>query len=291
MILVSFLLLFTGLKSNETYRFDYEEVRGLILVRASLNEDADKNFILDTGSETLIIHSGFLKPSSGRTHLVTVNGEVKTAHSVLSSIRISHMILRNKKAYPADLSNLSHFVGREITGILGLNAFDHQSVLMDIEKKQIIIGVQKSSLNNNGTVVFPLEKQKGVPVVQMTLNDKKLHFVIDSGSSAHVFDRVFTIQHLEGYETNKPVELISIGSENSYEAEHIINNFFLNSLTNEKTKMLVRDLSTINQHFLLPISGLLSPQHMDLRFIYLNFKHKEALFGLKFPRIEDIALN
>lgn len=291
MILVGFLLLITSLKSNETYQFPFEEVRGLILIKVSVNEEEDKDFILDTGSEVLIVHSRILKPSSGNSQLVTVNGEVRTEPSVLSTIRISNMVLRQKKVYPVDLSHLSRFVGREIAGILGLNAFENQTVLIDIEKKQIIIGVEKSSLNKNGTVVFPLEKQRGVPVVQMTLNNKKLHFVIDSGSSAHVFDKLLAEQHLKEHQTNDLVKLISLDSDSCHEAQRIINSFFLNDLSHKRTKMLVRDLSAINEHFTFPISGLLSPQLMDLRFIYMNFKQKEALFGLKFPRIQDIALN
>lgn len=291
MILVGLLLLFTTLKSNETHQFSYEEIRGLILVKASLNGDDEEEFILDTGSEALIVHSSFFKTSSDNSKLVTVNGEVQTQSTVLSSIRISDLIIRHKKVYLGDLSNLSRFVGREIAGILGLNAFDQRSVLIDIENNKVIIGAEKHSLNNNGTVAFPLENHWGVPVVQMSMNNKKLHFVIDSGSSAHVFDKPFAVEHIKEHQTNDLVELITLGSDSSHEAQRIIHSFFLNDLSHEQTKMLVRDLSSINEHFIFPISGLLSPQHMDLRFIYLNFKQKEALFGLKFPRIQDIAFN
>ena len=71
----------------------------------------------------------------------------------------------------------------------------------------------------------------------------------------------------------------------------MINSFFLNELSDKQTKLLLRDLSHINKYFDVPISGLLSPQMLDVRFVYMDFSKKEAVFGLKFPRLTDIALN
>lgn len=288
---ISFLLLFISMEGNETYRFTYEEVHGLILVKAFINEETEVDFVLDTGSEALIIQSKKMKSSDQDAAFVTINGEIQTQSATLSSIRISNLVIRHRKVYLGDLSALSRFVGREIFGILGLNAFKNQSILIDIEKKQIIIGADRASLNNNGTVVFPLSKLHGIPVVQLPLNNRKLHFLIDSGSSAHVFDKLFATDHLKGEFTDYSVDLVCLSTDTRSESTTIVNSFFLNDLSHERTKMLVRDLSKLDQHFKLPISGLLSPQLMDLRFLYLNFEQKEVLFGLKFPRLKDTALN
>lgn len=291
LVLLSFLLLAVSLKSNETHQFSYEKVRGLILVQASLNDEADKPFILDTGSDEIILHSKeYLEPIH-QSDIITVTGDVQTQSATTPSIRINDLIVRDRKVFLGDLSALHQFLNREIAGILGLGVFDNRSIFFDLQKQIITIGEKGKSINYNGTVTFPMHKLNGLPVVQLSINSANTNFVLDSGCSAHVLDDSFASAHFSSDQSLQSVRLIGLAANKNAESQKIKNSFFLNELSDKQTKLLLRDLSHINKHFEAPISGLLSPQMLDVRFVYMDFSKNEAVFGLNFPRLTDIALN
>lgn len=291
LVLLSYLLLATSLKSNETHQFSYEKVRGLILVQASLNDEAEKPFILDTGSDEIILHSkNYLEPAH-KSDFITITGEVQTQSATTPSIRINDLILRNREVFLGDLSALHHFLNREIAGILGLGVFDNKSIFFDLQNQTITIGEKGKTINYNGTVTFPLNKLNGLPVLQLSINSVNTNFVLDSGCSAHVMDDSFASAHFSSDQSLQSVRLIGLAADKNSETQKMINSFFLNELSDKQTKLLLRDLSHINKYFDVPISGLLSPQMLDVRFVYMDFSKKEAVFGLKFPRLTDIALN
>jgi hypothetical protein len=140
----------------------FELIHGEIVVRLSLNGTPPGNFLLDSGSEVIML--GREAANGAHLKIVPINGKMVTPAGscamglVSQGIHITHdKIEINGRAPVIDLSQLQKALGIPVEGILGFEYIRQYPLLLDYTKKTITIFVDKKVRYCGPAVEVPVE--------------------------------------------------------------------------------------------------------------------------------------
>ena len=173
-----------------TTRIPFKLVDHLIVVEAELLNKKG-NFIIDTGSETLILNSGHFpnmyaknrkyKETSGVLEAIDYSYEKQVKEFVLQNFR-----LENKSSDVIDLSHIEHSKKIKLLGIIGYNILKDYEIFVDMHLNQITLTKVDAFGNKLDKHVY-LEKivdsidfklKKHTIVLNSTINNQKLQINI-----------------------------------------------------------------------------------------------------------------
>lgn len=172
---------------------EFELVGGLIFVEAELNGVTQK-FILDTGSEHLIINSDV--PTSKRPISVmkAVGGSKKIYKAKNVEFDWNGKKANRQLKYSVDLENIAKAKNKEFAGMIGYDQVKKQELVIDYKNKKVFL------ISKNNKDFFEhhemVEKIKfrmvgHLPVVKVKIGKKKYYFAIDTGAEVNVIDKRF----------------------------------------------------------------------------------------------------
>lgn len=192
---------FTGKKDKISLPF--EKINNLIVIRVTMNGFPIK-LILDTGAGTTILTSKELCSMIGiplnKPVKIPVIGQADSLDAYyVSGVKLEIGEISNHNSnliiFKDDIINLSHFMGKEVHGILGIEIFREHQIRIDYHNKMITIA--KIGALKIPKRFEPLEAtmQSGRPVVNASITLPKnnqrinLNMLIDLGAShALLFD-------------------------------------------------------------------------------------------------------
>jgi predicted aspartyl protease len=169
----------------------------LIVVQGSLGGLANKNLLIDTGTNPTIIDERVAEQlqleslTNMPDTIPVVTGFVKTRFSLLPKLEFGPLRRQSVMVAVENLSSLRKHVGTRIDAVVGLDVLGKTSFRIDYGKKVIVFG--------------PLDDQKskvsfssGPPLVTvpMTINHHPMTLLIDTGTSGLILfgNRLGTLQ-------------------------------------------------------------------------------------------------
>lgn len=286
-LIISCLFFAIGQSKNSQYTIPFQIKKGLMIVQASTKEGKIMPYIIDTGSEGLILNQTNAYKGKSEKTFKTFNGEIQTFQSSKISLLLSNGTpLPLSKVYISDLTNVSNYLNEKIGGILGLSVFQDMNVMFDLENQLILAGsgLQPSSLN--GTIQLHCTRVQNLPIISISMNQITHHFCLDTGSSVHMISQNFNNNSKVNLTQCFEETILNDASENQKTAVSVHTELFGNIMT-QHPKFIIQDFEEINQQLEIELDGIIAGHLLNIRYIFLDFEKELCFIGFKFPSISD----
>ncbi len=176
----------------------FETVNNLIIIKASINNSAEFNFILDSGVRTTLITS--LEPQEtlqlNKVRIIKVNGlgnsdPVEAYHSVGNSVKIGSIlgVNQNLVVLLSDIFHLKSKLGMPIHGIIGYDLLKNFVIKVNYEAREITFirpesfRYKKSMGNVLPITIFNKKPYVDVKIKNYNENIQSVRLLIDTGGS------------------------------------------------------------------------------------------------------------
>lgn len=278
-----------------TTRIPFKLVDHLIVIEAELF-DKKGNFIIDTGSETLILNKVHF--SSFYEH----QKKYQTASGVLQSIdnlyekQVKELALKNFKIHnkASHVINLSHIETNkkiQILGIIGYNILKDYELFIDLYLNQITL-TKTDALGNTLDKHVYLEKiidsldfklKNHTIIVNTTINNQKLLFGLDTAAEFNQINKSINKKALKYFKPTK--RLILTGASNK-KIEVLAGKLYRVKLSESiyfgPMNTVLTNLNKMNEAFGTELDGILGYEFFAQKRTIINYK-KQKLYFINYP--------
>lgn len=278
-----------------TTRIPFKLVDRLIVIEGSLKGKTG-NFIIDTGSETLILNKVHFKtyPFSPRKKEKTTGiiDEIENpVRKRIEKLSLKDLHLKNKNSDVIDLSHIEKSKKIKLLGIIGFNILKDYEVFIDLYLNQITLTKidkygNKLGKNNylekiTDSIQFRLKKH--TIVIDGFINKEKATFGLDTGAEFNQINTRVNKRILRHFYPKKRLKLIGASAK---KIEVIYGN--LHKVNLSKTvyfgpmKTLLTNLNNMNKAFGTKLDGILGYDFFAQKRVIINYK-KEKLYFIEYP--------
>jgi predicted aspartyl protease len=157
-------------------------------VRGTIGVNGPYWFLVDTGANRsaldtkIAIELGLLKKGSSKVE--GSGGSIDVEEGLIPRLEVGGTIIRNLRTTVYDLAGSLAPPGKNVAGILGLDAFGRSAVLWDRAGKRVKIAPSAAVLAPlRGATMVPFVLDNGVPMVSARIDGTPLKLRIDTGAS------------------------------------------------------------------------------------------------------------
>lgn len=282
-----------------TTRIPFKLVDHLIVVEAELL-DKKGNFIIDTGSETLILNKVhfpskyfYNKKETETTGILQSIDNPIERH--LKELSIEGFSIKNKKS---DIINLSHIELSKkikILGIIGYNVLKDYEVFIDLYLNQITLtktGRKGKKLDNKvyaekiiDSIDFRLKNH--TIVLNGTINNQKLKFALDTGAEFNQINKRVNRKALKYFKPKKQLHLRGAGNKEIKVLAGKLHRVKLSeTIYFGPMYTILTNLNKMNTAFGTQLDGVLGYEFFRQKRTIINYK-KEKLYFIDFPIIKQ----
>lgn len=278
-----------------TARIPFKLIDHLIVVEAELLGKKG-NFIIDTGSETLILnkvhfpvnYSHQKKKNQTSGVLNVIDG---TLEKQLSEFVIQNLTLENKNSDVIDLSHIEISKKMNLLGIIGYNILKDYEVFVDLYLNQITL----SKVNKYGekldqkvylekiTDSLDFKLKNHTIILNATVNNQKLSFGLDTGAEINQINKSVNRRVLKYFFPDK--RLILSGASNK-KIEVLAGKLHRVKLSETiyfgPMQTILTNLSSMNNAFGTSLDGILGYEFFKQKRTIINYK-KEKLYFVNYP--------
>ncbi len=278
-----------------TTRIPFKLVDHLIVVEAELLNKKG-NFIIDTGSETLILNSGHFpnmyannrkyKETSGVLEAIDYSYEKQVKEFVLQNFR-----LENKSSDVIDLSHIEHSKKIKLLGIIGYNILKDYEIFVDMHLNQITLTKVDANGNKLDKQVY-LEKivdsvnfklKKHTIVLNSTINNQKLKFGLDTAAEFNQISKNVNKKVLKYFIPKKRLTLIGASNKKIEVMAGKLHRVKLNETIYFGPMLTVlTNLNKMNDAFGTDLDGIFGYEFFAQKRTIINYQ-KEKLYFVDFP--------
>lgn len=286
-------------KSNKINKFTtqipFKLIDRLMVIEGEINNKKG-NFILDTGSETLILNKKHLDlyqfnfHKKGETSGVTGNLE-SPFEKTIEKMHLNNLDLYDIDSDVIDLSHIEKSKKIKLLGIIGFSILKDFEIFIDLYLNQITLTkidkfgqklIKEDYLEEIiDTVQFSLKKH--TIVIEATINNEKLLLGLDTGAELNQINSSVNKKVLSSFRPKKRIKLIG-ASKN--EIEVIYGNLHRLKLNNKNyfgpMKTILTNLSNLNKAFGTELDGILGHDFFAQKRVIINYK-KQELYFIKYP--------
>lgn len=283
------------LLSNNTTRIPFKLVDHLIVIEAQLLNKKG-NFIIDTGSETLILNKNHFKGQN------SILDEQKQTSGVLNFIDnplerhlkefiIQDLVIFNKFSDVIDLSHIEISKKMHLLGIIGYDILKDYEIFIDMHLNQITL----SKLDGKGEKIdnsIYLEKiidsvdfklKKHTIVIEATINEKILKFGLDTAAEYNQLNKNIDKLALTQFFPKRRMQLIGASGQ---KIEVLAGKLYRVKLTDSiyfgPMHTILTNLNQMNKAFGTKLDGVLGYEFFRQQRTIINYK-KEKLYFVKNP--------
>lgn len=280
--------------NKNTTRIPLKIVDRLLVIEGNI-KGKNGNFIIDTGSETMILNKVHFKTYPFEQQNRKTTGIIDEVQNLfeknVSKIAFKEITFHNKMSDIIDLSHIEESKKIKLLGIIGFSILKDFEIFIDLHLNQITL----TKIDNNGstpknhmylekivdTVNFKL--QKHTIVLDGFINNKKIKFGLDTGAEFNQLDKRINKDALRFFYPKKRVRLVGASKR---KIEVLYGNLFRVKL-NDKTyfgpmKTIITNLYNMNKAFGTNLDGILGYDFFAQKRVILNYK-KEQLYFIKYP--------
>jgi hypothetical protein len=258
--------------------------------------NVEGNFIIDTGSETMILNEIHFpnKYEYQRKKIKStgiLNGIENSFEKHIKTFEIQNFKIENKQS---DIINLSHIEKSKkikLLGIIGYNILKDYEVFIDMHLNQITltkVDKQGNKLNQKvylekitDSVSFNLRNH--TIVVNGTINNQKLKFGIDSAAEFNQINKSVNKKALKYFIPKKRMRLTGISNR---KIEVLAGKLHRVKLSNSNyfgpMYTVLTNLNKINEAFGTDLDGILGYEFFAQKRTIINYQ-KEKLYFVNYP--------
>lgn len=277
-------------------RIPFKLVDRLIVIEGTL-KDQTGNFIIDTGSETLILNKVHFKTYPFQKEIENTSGVIDNVNDrfekKIKKLSLRKFTIKDRRSDIIDLSHIERSKKIKLLGIIGYNVLKDYEVFIDLYLNQITltkIDKQGNKLNKKvylETIVDSIDftLKKHTIVLNGYIGNKEITFGLDSGAEFNQLHKKVNKKALKHFYPKKRVKLIGASKK---KIEVLYGDLFRVKL-NDKTyfgpmKTMLTNLHNMNKAFGANLDGILGYDFFAQKRVIINYK-KEKLYFIKYPLI------
>lgn len=281
--------------NENTARIPFKLIGHLIVVEGELL-DKKGNFIIDTGSETLLLNSVHFKSKySNHKKMVAssgINGEVRSSYEKrLNLFKLHNLGIENIKANIIDLSHIEKSKNMNLLGIIGYSILKDYEVFIDFYLNQITLTKVDKHGNRLDSFAF-LEKiidsvdfrlKKHTIVLNVYVENKKARFGLDSGAEFNQLNKNTSKKILKHFVPFKRIFIVGASNKRIEVLVGKLNNVKLDgSESLMPMTTVLTNLSGMYETYGTMLDGVIGYEFLRQKRTVINYK-KEKLYFIDFP--------
>jgi len=278
-----------------TTRIPFKLIDRLLVVEAELLNKKG-NFIIDTGSESLILNKTHFKTqySRGKKSNAT-SGVLDIVDNPLEK-RLKQFVLKdfnitNKMSDVIDLSHIEKSKKMNLLGIIGFNILKDYEIFIDLHLNQITL----SKIDNQGNRLDKLQYLEKITdsinfflkghtiILNGVVNNQKVKFGLDTAAEFNQINKSVNKKVLKYFIPKKRLELV--GASNK-KIEVLAGKLHRVKLTETiyfgPMYTVLTNLSRMNDAFGTNLDGILGYAFFEQKRTIINYK-KEKLYFVNYP--------
>ncbi|MBR9845982.1 MAG: hypothetical protein GYB35_07700 [Algicola sp.] len=283
------------LLSKNTTRIPFKLVDHLIVIEAELL-NRKGNFIIDTGSETLILNKNHFngrhsnadlpKQTSGVLDLIDNPLEKRLREFIIKDI-----VIQNTFSDVIDLSHIEISKKMHLLGIIGYDILKDYEIFIDMYLNQITLSkvdAQGEKIDNSkylekiiDSVNFKLKKH--TIIIEADVNGKILNFGLDTAAEYNQLNKRINKKALKQFFPKRRMQLIGASGK---KIEVLAGKLYRVKLTDSiyfgPMQTILTNLNHTNMAFGTQLDGVLGYEFFRQQRTIINYK-KEKLYFVKYP--------
>lgn len=282
--------------NSNTTRIPFKLIDHLIVVEAQLL-DKKGNFIIDTGSEALIlnkVHFPDTNPFQIKSEETSgIISGIETLHEKrLKEFSLQNVTLYNTDADVIDLSHIENSKHMNLLGIIGFSVLKDYEVFIDFYLNQITLSkVDKdgNKLNKNvylekiaDSIDFKLKNH--TIILYGTINKQNLKFGLDSGAEFNQINKSINKKALKYFVPKRRLLLSGAGNK---KIEVLAGKLYRVKLSNSvyfgPMYTVLTNLSNMNEAFGTNLDGILGYEFFKQKRTIINYQ-KEKIYFIDYPK-------
>lgn len=288
------LVLKAEILNENTTRIPFKLVGHLIVVEGELlGKQGD--FIIDTGSERLILNSKHFPIKSNRKSKSGMSGVLGSidnlARKKVDTFHLQNLMIENVNSDTIDLSHIEKSKNFRLLGIIGFNVLKNYEVFIDLYLNQITLSKVDKKGNKLDSRIF-LEEivdsvnfklRKHTIVLNATIGSKKVKFGLDSGAEFNQLNKKVNkkvLQHFIGFR-----RMFVLGASDR-KVEVLVGKLDNVSLKNSFSLMpmntILINFDGMHNAYGVFLDGVLGYEFLRQKRTIINYK-KEKLYFVDFP--------
>ena len=287
----------TEILNENTIRIPFKLIDHLIVVEAELLNKKG-NFIIDTGSETLIlneVHFPYNKNFYNKNK--QTYGVIDVVDNVLKkrikNFAIQNFNLKNKASDIIDLSHIEKSKKMKLLGIIGFNILKDYEIFIDLYLNQITL----TKVNKFGekldkkvylekivdSIDFKLVNHN--IIIKTYVNDHQVRFGLDTAAEYNQINSRGNKKILKYFH---PIKRVVLTGASGKRIEVMVGKLSRVKLTNNiyfaPMKTILTNLNKMNEAFGTRLDGVLGYEFFKQKRTIINYK-KEKLYFIDYPNI------
>ncbi len=278
-----------------TTRIPFKLIDHLIVVEAEISNKKG-NFIIDTGSETLIlnkVHFSNLysyqkkdRVSSGVMHSVE-----DTYEKHIKEFKLQNFKLENKKSDIIDLSHIEKSKKIKLLGVIGYSILKDYEIFVDMYLNQItltkvdVFGIKldKHVYLEKITDSLDFNLKNHTIVVNGTINNQKVRLGIDTAAEFNQINKSINKKVLKYFIPKKRLRLTGVGDKKIEVLAGKLHRIKLSETTYFGPMFTVlTNLNKMNEAFGTNLDGILGYEFFAQKRTIINYQ-KEKLYFINYP--------
>ena len=249
-----------------------------IVVRGSIGNHDNLNFLVDTGAVPSVIHQRLarkLKLSGPREEISVVSQSHSVERVALPEFRLGRLGFSAVSAVVFDLAPVEKRLGLRLDAIVGLDVLGGQDFTIDYRLRQILVGAAASA---GEAVPFELrtEANAAYVVVRMEMNSQTVRLLLDTGAegitlfAARVRERTLALQRSGSHKD------VSAGGEYVAERVELLDVRLGGTKRGTRQATMVETAASALRDF----DGMLSPTSLGITRLTFDFGSKLLYFDI-----------
>jgi len=280
--------------AENTVRIPFKLIDHLIVIEAEVLSRKG-NFIIDTGSEKLILNNVHFKNTNSIPSYARHSGISSNVDNVkikwLKKLLVRNFSIDNIKSDIIDLSHIEKNKKISLFGIIGYDILKDYEIFIDFYLKQITL----SKTDNNGNKIDKLpylekitdtinfKQIKHTILLEAFVNKEKLKFGLDTGAEINLLDKSVSKKVFKNFMSPKHITIMGAGKKKIEVLAGKLHKVKLNdNVYCGVMRTIVTNLNTMKIAYGTNLDGVLGYEFIAMRRTIINYKKKQLYF-VKLP--------
>ncbi|HFK5529474.1 TPA: aspartyl protease family protein [Elizabethkingia anophelis] len=265
--------------------FGFHVHDGIIFTKAMLN-GKEETFILDSGAPELFLNSEsetVQKMTKTKSTLIGagVGGSIKDPVAVIIDT-FNWNGIEIKKGSAVNAMPMRHLLGGKypVAGLIGYDIFKNYKLIFDYKNNKIIgiLNTETYTMPGNCRELakIPIEMKRHIPILEMTIEDKKYKMGLDTGAATNLLYAKYAEEHKKMIKETESTNITGISGTTNAKGGYV-SLAKIGTVNYENMRFVFEDstLNQINKSYDLGVDGLLGYEFLKPYIVSVDFKAKE----------------
>ena len=276
-----FLMVWNAITFSQT-NIPFQLAGKLIIVKATVDGQPG-NFILDTGTPSLVLNIRYFEGDLTEKFFHGLNGQVGKLAVSYPSVRIDDQHWDKVYAEVIPMLALESAKGVPIHGLLGTELFRNYTLLIDFQHLELTLYFldgkgENPAFTHTGlpTEIVPFRFKGGTPLVSLPIGKQVLKLAVDTGAEINLLADKYLDELAPFIGKRRQQRFCGFGQEAQDVTSTIISGLRIGTISIEEMTTAFGNLSHYNRHVSGPVAdGIVGYEFLSQFRVGFNFKERE----------------